>query len=83
MEYIARAAGAGPGKNGFLFSNALSILEYNYEKSFRTFEIDLSSTSDDRYVCVHDWVRYNLLYKRTPDLTQKNHIPSYEEFIYD
>lgn len=85
MEYIARAAGAGPGKNGFLYSNALSILEYNYEKQFRTFEIDLSSTSDDRFVCVHDWTRYNLLYKRdaVADATFANHIPSYEEFMYD
>ncbi len=48
-------AHAGGGINGHNYSNSLEALEYNYNKGFRTFEIDFSWTSDDQLVCLHDW----------------------------
>lgn len=48
-------AHAGSGINGQNYSNSIEALNLNYGKGFRTFEIDLSCTSDDKLICLHDW----------------------------
>lgn len=51
---LPRVAHAGGGVDGSTYTNSLDALDSN-RGDFALFEIDLSWTSDDRLVCLHDW----------------------------
>jgi len=46
---------AGGAIQGFIYTNSLQALDYNYSKGSRFFEIDIRRTKDNQYVGVHDW----------------------------
>lgn len=48
-------AHAGGSINQMTYTNSLEALNANYDKGFRFFEIDLSWTSDEELVAIHDW----------------------------
>ncbi|SFT96080.1 hypothetical protein, partial [Halomonas saccharevitans] len=54
LSSIERVAHAGGGYNGKTYTNSIEALEYNKE-NYSLFEVDLSWTSDDELVCIHDW----------------------------
>ena len=41
--------------DGYQYTGSKEAFEANYEKGYRTFEVDLEITSDDRVVLRHDW----------------------------
>ncbi len=41
--------------DGHYITNTIEALEYNYERGFRVFEVDLNMTSDNRLIARHDW----------------------------
>lgn len=51
-KYVAHALG-GIDKNSY--TNSLEAFEYNYKQGHRVFEVDLSLTSDNELVAIHDW----------------------------
>lgn len=51
---LPRVAHAGGGYEGLVYTNSIQALDANANK-FDLFEIDLSFTSDDKLVCIHDW----------------------------
>ena len=56
LHFIAHSGGAAPDRESSFYSSALSTLEYNYNKGFRIFEIDLLYARDkQRQVCSHGW----------------------------
>ncbi|WP_154224224.1 glycerophosphodiester phosphodiesterase family protein [Marinicella rhabdoformis] len=52
---INRVAHAGGGLENKRYTNTLEALDENYKRGFRLFELDLSWTSDNHLVCLHDW----------------------------
>lgn len=50
--YIAHAMG---GIDGTSYTNSLEAFLLNYENGHRVFEVDLSLTSDNELVAIHDW----------------------------
>lgn len=72
-RFIAHAGGSIDGK---IYTNSLEALDYNYERGFRLFELDISKTSDGKYVAAHDW-------KHWSGLTQYNELVpvTEEEFL--
>ena len=50
--FIAHAGGA---INNYVYTNSLEALKTNYSLGARYFELDLSLTSDNKIVAVHDW----------------------------
>lgn len=73
----ALIAHAGGIVNGNTYTNSLEALNENYKKGHRCFEIDLSFTSDDRLVLIHDWEgKYRRYFFGVDDGT----IPSLGEF---
>jgi glycerophosphoryl diester phosphodiesterase len=70
---IAHAGGRINGQN---YSNSLEALNLNYDKGFRTFEIDFSWTSDGQLVCLHDWDKR---FKKVFGFKTK-HALNYEQF---
>ena len=52
QKLIAHAGGSIKGIN---YSNSLEALDHNYQRSLRWFEVDISSTSDNHLVLLHDW----------------------------
>lgn len=69
---IAHAMG---GIDGNIYTNSLEAFQYNYDKGYRVFEIDLLETSDGVLVGQHSWNNY----KETTD--GKRYIPTSEEFL--
>jgi len=53
-EVMPRVAHAGGGYLSWQYTNSHEALEFNREH-FSLFEIDLMWTSDDEFVCMHDW----------------------------
>lgn len=53
-ETLPRVAHAGGGIDGRTYTNSLDALDHN-RSDFSLFEVDLSWTSDDKLVCLHDW----------------------------
>lgn len=51
-KYIAHACG---GINNITYSNSLEALNLAYNNGHRFIEFDISKTSDDHYVLIHDW----------------------------
>lgn len=51
-SYIAHAMG---GIDGTSYTNSLEAFLENYENGHRVFEVDLSLTSDQKLVAIHDW----------------------------
>ncbi len=51
----AFVAHAGGGVYGLTYTNSLEALNYNYNKGFRFFEVDLEWTQDKELVLMHDW----------------------------
>lgn len=49
---VAHALGGIDEKS---YTNSLEALEYNYEKGYRTFEVDIAITSDNKLVARHGW----------------------------
>lgn len=49
---IAHALG---GLDGYTYLNAKESFEEAYQKGYRLFELDLSKTSDEVWVCRHNW----------------------------
>ncbi len=58
----------------FLGSNSLEGLEQCAQGGFGAVELDLSFTSDDRLVCIHDWSREYI------DTLKEGEAPAWEEF---
>jgi len=50
-----RIAHAGGAINNVTYTNSYEALESNIKKGFLYFELDLSFTSDEKLVCLHDW----------------------------
>ncbi len=71
-----RIAHAGGGLNDKTYTNSMEALDYNINRGYRYFEIDLTFTSDNKLVCMHDWEE---AYKRNFGL-EPNGIPSFSEF---
>lgn len=42
---------------GHFVTNSLEAFQYNYNRGFRVFEVDLNMTSDNVLVARHDWTR--------------------------
>lgn len=72
---LARVAHAGGSYSGYRYTNSIESLQSNRD-FYDFFEVDLSFTSDDEFVCVHDWPRF------WRDLTGLNrkYPPTYAEF---
>jgi Sulfatase len=51
-RFIAHAGGS---VNGDRYTNSLEALNYNYDRGFRLFELDILETSDAKFVAAHDW----------------------------
>lgn len=56
--------------------NTLEALNYNYNRGYRYFEVDLNWTKDNHLVLIHDWEQS---YHDAFNSTQA--IPTYDEFI--
>ncbi|WP_338463968.1 hypothetical protein [Franconibacter daqui] len=61
LPKVDRIAHAGGSLNGNTYTNSIDALNANKDK-FNLFEIDLSFTSDNKLVCIHDWRRDVLSY---------------------
>lgn len=59
---IAHAFG---GIDSLDYTNSLEAFNLNYRKGHRTFEVDLTETSDSQLVCLHDWKRLGARGKMT------------------
>lgn len=66
---------AGGAIKGFIYTNSLQSLDYNYSKGSRFFEIDIRRTKDNHYVGVHDWNEWVKMTGFNGDLP-----PTLEEF---
>lgn len=56
-------AHAGGAIRNLTYTNSLEALDYNYGRGHRFFEADISFTSDNRLVLIHDWGEvYNNLF---------------------
>lgn len=53
--FSGNVAHAGGGFEGRTYTNSREALEFNYQRGFRLFEVDLEWTSDGHIVLVHDW----------------------------
>ncbi len=51
-RFIAHAGGMIDYRT---YTNCLEAMNLAYENGFKLFELDILKTSDDRYVCAHDW----------------------------
>ncbi|MCD4705775.1 amidohydrolase [bacterium] len=71
-KYIAHAGGEYEKLD---YTNSLEALNYNYEKGYKMFEVDISLTSDNELVLIHDW---NNTFKK---YFSEDKIPSREEFL--
>ncbi|MEA2088606.1 MAG: glycerophosphodiester phosphodiesterase family protein [Patescibacteria group bacterium] len=71
-KYIAHAGGE---YKKLYYTNSLEALNYNYEKGYRIFEVDISLTSDNKIVLIHDWKNTSKKY------FSQNKIPSHKEFM--
>ena len=72
-RYIAHAAGE---IDGVASTNSLEALEENYRKGFRLFELDIITTSDNKFVAAHDWK----MWARFTDY-EGTLPPTHEEFV--
>lgn len=64
--YIAHGGGE---INGQMHTNSLEALNNSYQKGYRYFEIDFSTTRDGRLVLLHDWrAVFKQLFKQTPKI---------------
>jgi len=71
-------AHAGGGINSNTYTNSLEALNYNIQKGYILFEIDLSLTSDNIPVCIHDWNgQYQRWFNEKPPATP----PTLQEFL--
>jgi len=72
-------AHAGGEIDGIDYTNSLEALNLSYSKGCRLFELDLETTSDDKFVAVHDWEYFKVItnYSGTIDNTPL----SEEEFL--
>ena len=61
--------------DGHSYTGSKEAFEENYEKGYRTFEVDLAITSDDKVVLRHDWD-----YPPQEGISSEN-IPTQEEFL--
>lgn len=53
QQFIAHALGA---IEDYTYTNSKEAFLYNYEQGIRLFEVDLSITTDNHFVCRHDWL---------------------------
>ncbi len=51
-RFIAHAGGAIDNNT---YTDSLDALNYNYNRGFKLFELDIVKTLDDKYVAAHDW----------------------------
>ncbi len=51
-RFIAHAGGMIDKRT---YTNCLEALNHSYDNGFKLFELDILKTSDDQYVCAHDW----------------------------
>lgn len=54
-KFIAHAGGA---VQNYKYTNSLEALNYNYQRGFRLFELDMIQTSEGVFVAAHDWNHY-------------------------
>ncbi len=54
LTELPRIAHGGGGFNGASYSNSIDALKQNRD-DYELFEVDLSWTSDNELVCIHDW----------------------------
>lgn len=54
-RFIAHAGGAIEGKT---YTNSLEALNYNYNRGFKMFELDIIKTIDGHFVAAHDWKKW-------------------------
>lgn len=71
-KYIAHAGGEYEKLD---YTNSLEALNYNYEKGYKMFEVDISLTSDNELVLIHDW---NNTFKK---YFSENKIPTHKKFL--
>lgn len=77
-ERLSLIAHAGGGINGDTYTNSLEALNHNIEKGYTFFEIDLSLTSDNIPVCIHDWKgQYQRWFRASPPAQP----PTLQEFL--
>ena len=74
-------AHAGGIINGLNYTNSLEALNYNYNKGFRLFELDINLTSDNVLVAVHNWEEWKSRTNFTGNLPP-THKEFMENFIY-
>lgn len=77
---LPRVAHAGGGYKGLTYTNSIQALNANANK-FELFEIDLTFTSDDKLVCIHDWdvsaeLAFGRRFESPPALKQFNDLVS-------
>lgn len=53
QQFIAHALGS---IEDYTYTNSKEAFIYNYEQGIRLFEVDLSITTDNHFVCRHDWL---------------------------
>ena len=61
--------------DGYSYTGSKEAFEENYEKGYRTFEVDLALTSDDKMVLRHDWDQ------PIQEGISSENIPTQEEFL--
>lgn len=87
MHYIAHAGAAAVDWRGSRYTDALSTMEYQYNKGFRLFEMDLLYSVDkQQQVCSHGWKHYEnspelrrFVKSDVSDLYDPEFFPSYDE----
>lgn len=70
--YVAHAMG---GIDGIAYTNSREAFENAYNNGIRVFEVDLSTTSDDQIVLMHDWENLLGRYEQ-----EKGYVPTLEEY---
>jgi glycerophosphoryl diester phosphodiesterase len=73
-QYISHAAGE---INSIKYSNSAEALQQSYELGYKFIEIDISLTSDNEFVLIHDW------YKTRKYLFNKKGTTSKKHFLKD
>jgi glycerophosphoryl diester phosphodiesterase len=74
-RYIAHAGG---GIAGMSYTNSLEAFNANFGRGHRFFEMDLSWTSDDQLVLIHDWEGlFPSLFRQRKDVG----VPTLDEFL--
>jgi len=67
-------AHAGGEIDGYIYTNSLEALDYNYKNGFKMFELDIQETKDKKIIALHHWKEWNLLMKNNKESEPSNYL---------